>query len=75
MLRMGLSNLCVSNNGRFNWAARKLYRRLLQLGADEIHSGGEADQQHPEGYASYSYIPDFHPLTIAIGSRERLFHG
>ncbi|OJJ64928.1 hypothetical protein ASPSYDRAFT_54318 [Aspergillus sydowii CBS 593.65] len=38
-----------SSYPKFNWAARKLYRRLLQLGADEIHSGGEADQQHPEG--------------------------
>ncbi|OJI99047.1 hypothetical protein ASPVEDRAFT_186951 [Aspergillus versicolor CBS 583.65] len=39
-----------SSYPKFNWAARKLYKRLLQLGADEIHSGGEADQQHPEGY-------------------------
>jgi hypothetical protein len=34
---------------RFNWAARKLYKRLLQLGANDIYPMGEADQQHPEG--------------------------
>lgn len=34
---------------RFNWAIRKLYKRLLQLGANEIYPTGEADQQHPEG--------------------------
>lgn len=34
---------------RFNWAARKLYKRLLQLGANDIYPTGEADQQHPEG--------------------------
>lgn len=35
---------------RFNWAARKLQKRLLQLGACEIYPRGEADEQHPEGY-------------------------
>lgn len=35
--------------GRFNWAVRKLYKRLLQLGANDIYPTGEADQQHPEG--------------------------
>ena len=34
---------------RFNWAARKLYKRLLQLGANDIYPSGEANQQHPEG--------------------------
>lgn len=35
---------------RFNWAARKLHKRLLQLGANEIYARGEADEQHEEGY-------------------------
>ena len=35
---------------RFNWAARKLHKRLLQLGANEIYERGEADEQHDEGY-------------------------
>lgn len=35
--------------GRFNWAARKLRKRLSQLGATEIYTCGEADEQHSEG--------------------------
>ncbi|KAL4925380.1 NAPDH-dependent diflavin reductase [Aspergillus undulatus] len=38
-----------SSYPKFNWAARKLHKRLLQLGAKEIYPGGEADHQHPEG--------------------------
>ena len=34
---------------RFNWAARKLHKRLLQLDAKEIYPRGEADEQHEEG--------------------------
>ncbi|KAL8725809.1 MAG: hypothetical protein Q9181_006275 [Wetmoreana brouardii] len=34
---------------RFNWAARKLHKRLLQLGANEVCPRGEADEQHDEG--------------------------
>ena len=35
---------------RFNWAARKLHKRFLQLGANELYARGEADEQHEEGY-------------------------
>ncbi|KAL3442197.1 hypothetical protein BJX65DRAFT_287295 [Aspergillus insuetus] len=45
-----------SSYPKFNWAARKLYKRLLQLGADEIYPGGEADHQHPEGLEG-TFIP------------------
>ncbi|KAF7593793.1 NAPDH-dependent diflavin reductase [Aspergillus hancockii] len=38
-----------SSYPKFNWAARKLCKRLLQLGASETYLSGEADQQHPEG--------------------------
>ncbi|KAF9890990.1 NAPDH-dependent diflavin reductase [Aspergillus nanangensis] len=41
---------------KFNWAARKLYKRLLQLGANEIYPCGEADQQHDEGLEG-TFIP------------------
>lgn len=34
---------------RFNWAARKLHKRLEQLGAKELYPRGEADEQHEEG--------------------------
>lgn len=34
---------------RFNWAARKIHKRLVQLGANEAYPRGEADEQHDEG--------------------------
>ncbi|PYI09947.1 NADPH-dependent FMN/FAD containing oxidoreductase [Aspergillus sclerotiicarbonarius CBS 121057] len=45
-----------SSYPKFNWAARKLHKRLLQLGANEIYRAGEADQQHPEGLEG-TFIP------------------
>ncbi|EAW12628.1 NAPDH-dependent diflavin reductase [Aspergillus clavatus NRRL 1] len=45
-----------SSYPKFNWAARKLHKRLLQLGANEIYPRGEADQQHPEGLEG-TFIP------------------
>ena len=36
---------------RYNWAARKLHKRLVQLGAFEAYPRGEADEQHDEGLA------------------------
>lgn len=35
--------------GRFNWAARKLVRRLQYLGASEFFPSGEADERHDDG--------------------------
>ncbi|KAJ5663374.1 hypothetical protein N7507_004105 [Penicillium longicatenatum] len=60
-----------SSYPKFNWAVRKLYKRLLQLGANDIYPTGEADQQHPEGLEGtfLPWIADFrknlldrHPL-------------
>ncbi|MCJ1286506.1 NAPDH-dependent diflavin reductase [Xylographa opegraphella] len=45
-----------SSYPKYNFAARKLQRRLTQLGAEELFSHGEGDEQHPEGYES-SFIP------------------
>ncbi|KAJ5104467.1 Oxidoreductase FAD/NAD(P)-binding [Penicillium alfredii] len=60
-----------SSYPKFNWAIRKLYKRLLQLGANDIYPTGEADQQHPEELEG-TFIPwmtnfrkhllDRHPL-------------
>ncbi|KAK2766053.1 NAPDH-dependent diflavin reductase [Arachnomyces sp. PD_36] len=44
-----LFGLGDSSYPKFNWAARKLHKRLIQLGANEIYPSGEADEQHPEG--------------------------
>ena len=41
---------------RYNWAIRKVHKRLLQLGASEIYPRGEGDEQHDEGY---DYCPRF----------------
>ena len=38
-----------SSYPKFNWAARKLHKRLEQLGAQEFYARGEADEQHDEG--------------------------
>ncbi|RKF61463.1 NADPH-dependent diflavin oxidoreductase 1 [Erysiphe neolycopersici] len=38
-----------SSYAQFNYSARKLHKRLLQLGAIEIFPAGEADDRHPEG--------------------------
>ncbi|KAI9885183.1 MAG: hypothetical protein M1823_003022 [Watsoniomyces obsoletus] len=45
-----------SSYPKFNWAVRKLHKRLLQLGAYELFPRGEADAQHPEG-ADGDFIP------------------
>lgn len=61
---------------RFNWAARKLCKRLVQLGANETYLSGEADQQHPEGYVD-SQLPYVYTRGIndILGWREHLFLG
>ncbi|CAD6446106.1 2567a8ef-67dd-4f7b-a6cc-829dab80fcd4 [Sclerotinia trifoliorum] len=38
-----------SSYAKFNFAARKLHKRLEQLGGNEIYPRGEADEQHEEG--------------------------
>jgi hypothetical protein len=41
-------------DARYNWAHRKLYNRLVQLGAQPVCDRGESDEQHPEGYVNFS---------------------
>ncbi|KAI1505382.1 riboflavin synthase domain-like protein [Biscogniauxia marginata] len=38
-----------SSYSKFNWAARKLHKRLEQLGAVEFFPRGEADERHEDG--------------------------
>ncbi|KAL8687822.1 MAG: hypothetical protein Q9218_006114 [Villophora microphyllina] len=64
-----------SSYPQFNWAAKKLHKRLLQLGAIEICQRGEADEQHEEGQDA-SFVPwssalrqcilDGHPLGDGV---------
>ncbi|QDS75165.1 hypothetical protein FKW77_008286 [Venturia effusa] len=64
-VRFASFGLGDSSYPKFNWAHRKLYNRLLQLGAHAITDRGESDEQHPEGIDG-SFIPWF------SGLRERL---
>ena len=48
-LRFAVFGLGDSAYEKFCWAAKKLSRRLLSLGAQEICARGEGDEQHPLG--------------------------
>ncbi|KAF8445425.1 hypothetical protein BGX38DRAFT_684405 [Terfezia claveryi] len=41
---------------KFNWAVKKLHKRVLQLGAGEVCERGEGDEQHAEGIDG-AFIP------------------
>jgi sulfite reductase alpha subunit-like flavoprotein len=45
---------------KFNWAHRKLYNRLIQLGAQPICDRGESDEQQPEGWVIFSLSQSSH---------------
>ncbi|PGH07530.1 hypothetical protein AJ79_06265 [Helicocarpus griseus UAMH5409] len=55
-VNFALFGLGDSSYPKFNWASRKLYKRLLQLGATELYPCGEADEQHPEGLEG-TFVP------------------
>jgi len=48
-VRYGIVGLCDSSYPKFNLAARKLHKRLQQLGADPLLDLCEADEQDEEG--------------------------
>lgn len=41
---------------RFNFIAKKLYKRLIQLGGTSLQSLGLADDQHDLGYVTFTLI-------------------
>ena len=45
-----------SSYEKFCWAAKKLSRRLLSLGARELVDRGEGDEQHSAGYVASSFV-------------------
>lgn len=51
----------LKSQERFNFPAKKLHKRLLQLGATPILPRGDADDQHPHGFVCAVV-----PLTIAL---------
>lgn len=60
---------------RFNWAARKIHKRLTQLGASEAYPRGEADEQHEEGSAAFAVILQGYRLILNEGLMLVSFRG
>ncbi|KAF8721658.1 Anamorsin-like protein 2, partial [Rhizoctonia solani] len=48
-MKFAVLGLGDSSYQRFNWAAKRLQRRLLSLGGYELCERGDADDQHPQG--------------------------
>jgi len=64
-VRFALFGLGDSSYPKFNWAARKLRVRLLQLGASEFLAPGEGDERHDNGYVLR--------LVNSLGTKPLLF--
>ncbi|KAH9904122.1 riboflavin synthase domain-like protein [Xylariomycetidae sp. FL2044] len=52
-----------SSYSKYNWAVRKLHKRLEQLGATEFFPRGEADEQHDDGIDG-----TFLPWSLSLGT-------
>ncbi|KAL2260790.1 hypothetical protein VTK26DRAFT_5116 [Humicola hyalothermophila] len=64
-LRFAIFGLGDSSYLKFNWAARKLRARLLQLGASEFFGPGEGDERHNNGIDSI-YLPWYQDLKKTL---------
>ncbi|KAJ1333485.1 sulfite reductase (NADPH) flavoprotein alpha-component [Microdochium nivale] len=54
-----------SSYSKFNWAARKLHKRLEQLGGTEFYPRGEADERHDDGIDG-AFIPWYTSLRTHL---------
>jgi sulfite reductase alpha subunit-like flavoprotein len=54
-IRFTVFGLGDSSYPKFNWAAKKLFRRLTQIGAQVFYERGEADDQNPNGSVSLNH--------------------
>ena len=65
-VRYGIVGLCDSSYPKFNVAARKLHKRLQQLGADALLDLCEADEQGEEGTegALLAWLPLFEEQVL-----------
>lgn len=59
---------------KFNWAVKKLHKRILQLGGKELCARGEGDEQHSEGIDG-AFIPWTKQLFEALLERWPLPEG
>ncbi|KAK3400087.1 hypothetical protein B0T20DRAFT_176265 [Sordaria brevicollis] len=64
-VKFSIFGLGDSSYPKFNWAARKLRVRLLQLGASEFFRPGEADERHENGLDSI-YLPWYQELRDSL---------
>ncbi|XP_028128988.1 NADPH-dependent diflavin oxidoreductase 1 isoform X1 [Diabrotica virgifera virgifera] len=74
-LKFGVFGLGDSSYAKYNFTAKRLYKRLLQLGANPLVPLGLGDDQHDLGYDAaadpwienlWSSILRFHPLPVGI---------
>ncbi|KAK1776062.1 hypothetical protein QBC45DRAFT_228444 [Copromyces sp. CBS 386.78] len=73
-VKFSIFGLGDSSYPKFNWAARKLRVRLLQLGASEFFRPGEADERHENGLDSI-YLPWYQELRESLLSQFPLPEG
>jgi sulfite reductase alpha subunit-like flavoprotein len=60
-VRFTVFGLGDSSYPKFNWVAKKLFRRLSQLGAQSFYERGEADDQNRNGSVPLSHSrTEFH---------------
>ncbi|PSR80632.1 hypothetical protein BD289DRAFT_373696 [Coniella lustricola] len=73
-LHFTIFGLGDSSYPKFNWAARKLQKRLLQLGAIEVYPAGEGDEKHDNGIDSI-YLPWLQGLKTHLSKQFPLPSG
>jgi equilibrative nucleoside transporter 1/2/3 len=75
LCRFAVLGLGDSSYAKFNYAAKKLYRRLLQLGGKPLLHVGLADDQHDRGADAvvdpwildlWSKLSDLYPLPEGV---------
>jgi len=71
-VRAAVFGLGDSGYAKYNVAAKKLYRRLAQLGASELAPLGLGDDQHPKGYdyALEAFLPPLWQALSAVQAPE-----
>ena len=73
-LRFAIFGLGDSSYPQYNWAALKLRKRLVQLGASEVFEAGKGDEQHPEGHDG-TFVPWSQGLRAELARRYPLDDG
>lgn len=69
-----LAGLGDSSYSKYNWAGRKLDKRLQQLGAEPVLDACEADEQDEEGTEGV-IVPWLHSLSATLLSKYPLAEG